>query len=188
MSVTIFWKPNTEADIASYDIQRAPDVSGAPGTFTDLVSIAHDLGGPNYDAGTNRFFFVDGTGTLSNWYRLRSVDADGNKSQYSNPFQPSTSSAPPPFTNQVALNHDFGGVDELQYVDTNSQPIASAQVRVFKKADFDLNQGIPPLATTQTDSNGRWNNTIFVEAGFTFVIQFFKQSAFGPDNKEVVVP
>jgi hypothetical protein len=188
MSVTIHWKPNTESDIASYDIQRAPDAAGVPGVFADLVSIVHNLGGPNYDVPTNRFFYVDATGTLTNWYRLRSVDADGNKSGYSNPFQPSTSSAPAPFPNQVALTHNYGGINELQYVDPNSIPVANAQIRVYKKADFDLNAGIPPLATTTTDGVGHWANIIYVEAGFTYVVQFFKQSAFGPDNREVVVP
>jgi hypothetical protein len=190
MSVTIYWKPNTEADIASYGLQRANNASGVPGVFADLATVVHNLVGPNYDAPTNRFFYVDSGSELSDqrWYRLRSTDLDGNNSLYSDPFQATTSAAPPPFTNQVALTHNFGGADALQYVDPDNQPIANAQVRVYKKADFDLNQGIPPLATTTTDTNGRWVNVVYVEAGFTYVIQFFKQSAFGPDNREVVVP
>jgi hypothetical protein len=78
MSVTVTWLPNTEPDIASYEWQRAPDDAGGPGAWTDLVTIVHDLSGPNYDVTSGRFFYVDATGTTSHWYRVRAVDTNDN--------------------------------------------------------------------------------------------------------------
>lgn len=188
MSVTITWIPNTEADIKDYDVQRAPDVSGSPGTFVDQVTIVHDFLGPNYDATSNRFFYVDSTGTLTHWYRLRSRDNDGNVSGWSNPFQPSTSVTPPPFPNTVQLDEDYSGANSLQYTDPDGAPIDEAQVRVYKKVDYDLQKYDSTVGVTSTDGTGGWIDPVTVEAGFTYTIQYFKPGAFGPDTTEVVVP
>ena len=93
MSVTITWMPNTEPDIAHYDVQRAPDDEGTHGTWIDLISIDHSLTGPNFDPTTSRFFIVDMTGTLQHWYRLRSVDTDNNASGYRSLYSNNTGSA-----------------------------------------------------------------------------------------------
>jgi hypothetical protein len=188
MSVTITWIPNTEADIQDYDIQRAPDVDGSAGTFVDVTTITHDLSGANYDADSNRFFYADADGSLTHWYRLRSGDADGNKSGWSNPFQPSTSTTPPPFPNTVQLDEDYGGEDALQYTDPDGEPVDEAQVRVYKKVDYDLALYDAAVGVTTTDATGGWVNPVTVEAGFTYTIEFFKPNAFGPDTTEVVVP
>jgi hypothetical protein len=188
MSVTIRWLPNTETDIDHYDVQRAPDASGVPGTWADLITITHDLGGVNYDAGTNRFFIVDTTGTLTHWYRVRSADSDGNASGYSNPFQPSESTTPPPFPNTVVLSEDYGTVNSLQYTNDGGDPIDEAQIRVFKKTDYDLENFGAALGVTTTNATGGWVNPITVEAGFTYTIEFFKPGVYGPDAQEVIVP
>ena len=188
MSVTITWIPNTEADIQDYDIQRAPDVSGSPGTFADIATIDHDLLGPNYDVSSNRFFYIDNVGTLSHWFRLRSRDTDGNVSGWSNPFQPSTSTTPPPFPNTVQLDEDYNGANSLQYTDPDGEPIDAAQVRVYKKIDYDLQKYDSTVGVTSTDTAGGWVDPVTVEAGFTYTIQFFKPGAFGPDTAEVVIP
>lgn len=188
MSVTITWLPNTESDIYDYDVQRAPDDGGQPGTWADLITILHDLSGVNYDPSSNRFFIVDTTGSLSHWYRIRSGDVDGNKSGYSNPFQPSESTTPPPFPNTVALNEDYGASNQLQYKDPDGEPIADAQVRVYKKVDYDLENFEAAVGVTTTDADGCWVDPVTVEAGYTYVVQFFKPGSFGPDTTEVVVP
>lgn len=188
MSVTITWLPNTEVDMSHYDVQRADDAGSTPGTWAHLISITHDLNGPNYDPDTNRFFIVDTTGTLENWYRLRSVDTEGNASGYSNPFQPSESTTPPPFPNTVSLDEDYDGANALQFIDPDGAPIAEAQVRVYKKVDYDLENYGAVIGVTTTDSEGGWLNPITVEAAFTYTIEFFKPNAFGPNTIEVVVP
>lgn len=188
MSVTITWIPNTESDMLNYEVQRADDVVGVPGTFADLVTIVHDLLGPNYDPVSNRFFYIDSTGILINWYRLRSRDTNANVSGWSNPFQPSTSITPPPFPNTVHLDEDYNGANSLQYVDPDGVPINEAQIRVYKKVDYDLEKYDAAVGVTTTDATGCWVNPVTVEAGLTYTVQFFKPSAFGPDTTEVVVP
>lgn len=188
MSITVTWLPNTEPDIASYNIQRADDNAGVPGTFAALASVDHDLQGANYDAATGRFFYVDTTGTLDNWYRFQAVDTDSNTSGWSNPFQPSESTTPPPFPNTVSLDEDYTTENALQYTDDNGDPVEDAQVRVYKKTDYDLENYSAAVGVTTTDSAGGWVNPVTVEAGFTYTIEYFKPGYFGPDTIEVVVP
>jgi hypothetical protein len=190
MSVTITWLPNTEADMDHYDVQRAPDSSGQPGTWADLVSIDHDTGGPNYDAASGRFFYADTTGTTDHWYRLRSVDTDNNASSYGNPFQPSETTTPPPFPNTVPIDesYEFQPSSDLVYKDPDGNIIADAQVRLYRKTDYDLGNFTAALGVTTTDSAGKWDDPITVEAGYTYVVQFYKPGYFGPDAQEIVVP
>lgn len=188
MSVTITWLPNTEADMKEYDVRRAPDDAEQPGTWEDLVSITHDLLGPNYDALTNRFFYVDTTGTLDHWYSIRAEDTDGNVSGWGTAFQPSESTTPLPFPNTIALDEDYGVENQLQYKDLDGTPIEAAQVRVYKKVDYDLANYNAVIGVTTTDANGGWINPVIVEAGFTYTVQFFKPGYFGPDTQEIVIP
>jgi len=188
MSVTITWIPNTEADMKEYDLQWAADAGGVPGTFADLTTVAHDLLGPNYDPTSNRFFYIDVDGTLTHWYRLRSEDTNSNVSGWSNPFQPSTSITPPPFPNTIHLDENYSGDNALQYTDPDGAPINEAQVRVYKKVDYDLEKYDATVGVTTTDETGGWVDPVTVEAGLTYVVQFFKPGAFGPDTTEVVVP
>lgn len=190
MSIKLTWLPNTEPDIAAYDWQRAPNVSGAPGTFTDLVTIAHNLSGPNFDPVSQRFFYEDTTGDLTYWYRIRAKDSNDNTSGWSNYFQPSESTTPPPFPNTIYLNESYEyppGIDQ-RYVDLNTVPVANAQVRVYKKVDYDLGNLDAAVGTTTTDVSGTWQNPIVVEAGYSYVIYYFKPGVIGPDAKEIVVP
>jgi hypothetical protein len=190
MSITLTWLPNTEPDIASYDVQRAPDAGGIPGTFVDCVNIVHDLLGPHYNPASNRFFYVDTSGSLSHWYRMRAVDINGNASGYSNPFQPSESTTPPPFPNTIPLDdtYEYQTGSNLKYIDEHGHPIAEVQVRVYKRIDFDLNNFAAAVGVTTTNAEGAWNNPIIVEAGYTYVVHYFKPGAYGPDHQEVVVP
>lgn len=188
MSVTITWLPNTETDIKDYDIQRAPDADGQPGTWEDLVTILHELSGADYDPVSSRFFYVDLTGTLSNWYRIRAGDFDGNKSGYGTPFQPSESTTPPPFPNTVPINEDYGTENQLRYLDSDGIPISDAQIRVYKKIDYDLENYEAAVGVTTTDENGEWVSPVTVEAGYTYVIEFFKPGYFGPDTEEIIIP
>ena len=188
MSITVTWLPNTEPDIASYDLQRAPDVAGAPGTWVDLINVVHDLLGTDFDIPSGRFFYIDLIGTTDDWYRLRAVDVDDNKSGYSTPFKPSESTTPPPFPNTIQLDEDYGGTDTLRYDEPGGDPIDAAQVRVYKKVDYDLENFDAVVGVTTTDTAGGWVDPVIVEAGFTYTIQFFKPNAFGPDTQEVVVP
>lgn len=188
MSVTITWLPNTESDIKEYDIRRAPDDDEQPGTWEDLITIEHDLLGANYDTTNNRFFYSDTTGTLTHWYSIRAEDTDGNVSGWSNPFQPSESTTPPPFPNTVILDENYDIEDQLQYKDPDGNPIENAQIRVYKKTDYDLENYTACIGVTTTDATGGWVDPVIVEAGFTYTIQFYKPGAYGPDTQEIIIP
>jgi len=86
------------------------------------------------------------------------------------------------------FDEDYDGENNLRYEDDNGDPINEAQVRVFKKIDYDLENYTAAVGVTTTDATGGWVNPVTVEAGLTYTIQFFKPGYFGPDTKEVIVP
>lgn len=182
MSATVTWTPGTAPDTASYALQSAPDDGGSPGTFSDLVTIAHDLDGPNYDSNWGLFFYVDSAGTATTWYRVRRI------SEYSAAFQEPVTPPTPIFPATTRLNENFGGANALRYEDEGSVPIDDAQIRVYKKIDYDLQRYDLAIGVTTTTNTGGWSDPIYVEPGFTYVIQFYKPGAFGPDTREIVVP
>lgn len=85
MGIRLTWAPNTESDIASYEIERSSDGI----TFTALATVIHDLNDPLvYDSTEGVFFYLDSTGVANqDFYRIRAVDTGGNKSSYSTPKQ-----------------------------------------------------------------------------------------------------
>jgi hypothetical protein len=182
MSNQIKWLPNTEADIASYNLETAPDAVTL--TFTALATVTHDLNGPEYD-GTH-FFYNDVAGINSAWYRIIAVDTGGNLSAPSPAFQPAAApSAPLPQT--VGFNQDYGSVSALMPVDTNGSPIDQCQVRVFYTTDYNNNDLSTPVGTTTTNGLGEWEETIFVSPGFTYTIHFELPSVFSPNSEERTV-
>jgi hypothetical protein len=83
MSVRVTWQPSADANIASYDIERALSIGG-PWTF--LVNVIHAIPGADWDANSTAFFYVDATGSASTYYRLIAIDSDGLRSPASTPF------------------------------------------------------------------------------------------------------
>jgi hypothetical protein len=85
MSNTLFWSPSDDPHTTSYGLQSS---SYQVGPWVDLASVPHVVGGDDYLAGPPaQFFFVDASGTLGTWYRLRAVDDAGLASDWSYPFQ-----------------------------------------------------------------------------------------------------
>ncbi|MGB4204527.1 MAG: hypothetical protein WBJ84_02780, partial [Bacteroidales bacterium] len=75
--VGLQWTANSEADLAEYEIQRAPDSGGAPGAYVALAKARLN-------------FYIDqdfsdaqiaAEGTW--WYRVRAVDTSGNAGDWS---------------------------------------------------------------------------------------------------------
>lgn len=182
MSVRITWRPSPESDIGSYDLQHGTMVGGP---FTLLVNIPHNLTGPNYDVADAVFFYSDSSGTSAEYYRLIAIDVAGNQSAPSTPFLPTPS--PPSITNTVKVDHNYGTPGALRYQSTGGIPIEAAVIRVYKKTDFDLGRTDAPLAVGMTDANGNWVNPIYLTTGFTYTIQFAKESLYGPDQTEIIV-
>lgn len=182
MSVKISWAPSTYPTIASYDVEVA-SASGGPYVF--LANVVHAIPGANYDNTAGTFFYVHTAGTLSNWYRLVSIDGAGNHSVPSAPLEPT--SATPLFTNTVSVDHNYGGPGALRYQTAGGSPVEQALIRVYLKSNFDQGDTDQPLAVTITNAQGNWTNPVSLTTGFTYVIQFAKEGLFGPDKVEVVV-
>lgn len=181
MSVKITWAPSLESDIASYELQRADDLSGS--AWSIVASIAHDLGGVNYENG--KFFYNDLTGDESKFYRLVAIDQSDNRSAPSTPFQAASEEAP--VENGVKVDHNYGSSGALRYTDINGTPIEGAVVRIWTKIDFDTGNTAAPLAITLTNERGEWQNPVFLATGRTYTIQFHKEGSYGPDSIEVIV-
>jgi hypothetical protein len=91
------------------------------------------------------------------------------------------------FEQSVAVNHDHGLADHLRYVTAGGTQIKDAQVRIYFKSDYDAQRLGAPVGVTTTTATGRWKDPIFVQPGFTYVVQFFKPNEFGPDTATIVV-
>jgi hypothetical protein len=88
---------------------------------------------------------------------------------------------------QEPVNHDTGGIDNLQYTDSGTNPISAANVRVYLKSDYDAENFDNIIGHTLTNADGRWTNPIFVDRGNTYTVVFQKENEYGPDAIEVTV-
>lgn len=102
-------------------------------------------------------------------------------------FYPATATPVPPSSTTAVLNQNYGGPGALIYRTPSGVPIENAAVRVFHKTAFDVGDLSAPLGTTSTDAAGNWVDPIIVPVGETYVVQFQKNGAYGPDHVEVVV-
>lgn len=182
MSIRIAWPASPESDIASYALERAAAVSGP---YLPLATVLHQVPGPYWDAGVGQFFYNDADGVETHYYRLVAVDAAGNRSQPSLPFQPAASQ--PAIPVQVRVDHNYPVPANLRYQTLGGIPIEGAVVRLFRKADFDAGRTETPVAITLTNAKGEWMSPVFLTGGYTYVVQVQKEGQYGPDRVEIVV-
>ena len=186
MGIRVNWQPTTETDVASYRLERADNYTAAQPDvpWTTLATIPHVIPGPNWDAETSTFFYLDPTGTGVSFYRLTAIDQAYQESLPSPPFQPAVPVPIP--SNVVKLDHNYGSPGALRYQTRSGVPVEGALIRVYRKADFDQGKTDQPLAVSLTDARGNWVNHISVSTGFTYTIQFAKEGLYGPDKTEVI--
>lgn len=182
MSVKIVWTPSNNPNIANYDIEKSATQGGI---YALVANVPHAIPGVNYNDVTLSFFYVDGAGTLSEWYRLIAIDTLDNHSVPSAPIHPVTSV--PTFTNTVSVDHNYGSPGALRYQTTGGIPVEGALVRVYLKTQFDQGLTSTPLAVTLTDVSGNWVNPISLTTGTTYTVQFAKEGMYGPDKREIIV-
>lgn len=182
MSVRIAWLPNTDGDVVSYSVERADNPGG---TWSVLAVVPHNLTGPAYDPDVNQFFYIDAAGTVTQFYQVTATDAQGTVSAPSATGVPS--SPVPVITNVAHVDHDYGGIDALRYAAINGTPINNAVIRIYRKIDFDQGLIQHPLAITRTDERGEWVDPIYLTPGYTYVVQFAKETVCGPDHVEIIV-
>jgi len=94
----------------------------------------------------------------------------------------SSSTPPPPFPSTVAVTQDFPTPGAMLYQTPGGHGIEGAQVRVFLQSDFQSGNFNNPVGTTTTGCGGKWASSIMVSPGYTYVAQFCKPYAFGPDT------
>lgn len=122
MSIKLTWLPNPEADIDKYEIWSSPDNN----IYTLETTITHDIGDPAvYDATIGRFYWIDTTGLVTDYYKIKAFDTVGNPSSFTVPKQ-----AGPPTPPICVL---FGTV-----LDLDGEPQTEAQIQIKIK---DTKQG-----------------------------------------------
>lgn len=93
----------------------------------------------------------------------------------------------PQVDNRVTLNHDFDVSDSLRYMDAGGNPIADANVYVYRQADYAAGILTTPVGVTVTKADGRWREPIRVQPGFDYVVRFEAPMRFGPDVVTITV-
>jgi hypothetical protein len=182
MSIRITWNPSTESDIASYDLNRA---LGVDGSFSLLINVPHNLVGANFDTVNHVFFYIDSSGTADHYYELIAIDQAANRSVPSTPFKPLQ--APPTLPDTVKVDQNYGTPAALRYQTNSGVPIQGATIRIYKRSDFEVGNTDIPIAVTTTDANGNWVHPVNLLTGFTYTVQFSKESQYGPDKTEIIV-
>lgn len=94
---------------------------------------------------------------------------------------------PPVFTNTVAVDHNYGSPDSMRYMTPGGSPINEAQVRVYYKTDYDAGIKTTPIAVTQTNAYGRWENVVHLFVGNTYVIELSLTNQYGPNKVEITL-
>ncbi len=96
----------------------------------------------------------------------------------------SATPTPPTFDNTVKITADYPLAGDMQYMTPGGSPIVNAQVRVYKKSDYDAGNLSAPVGITTTGADGKWLQPILVLPGYTYVARLEKAYEFGPDVKE----
>lgn len=89
----------------------------------------------------------------------------------------------------VLVGTDYGGTDNLRYVDLQGTGIADAQVWAYIRDEWDAGQtGLNFVKSkTVTDQDGRLSFPMVLSTGYWYSIVYFRESAFDHDVKEIYV-
>lgn len=88
---------------------------------------------------------------------------------------------------RTLIDEDFGGNDNLRYMDGDSNPVDGADIRVYTKQDYDAGNVDEAIGVTTTDGTGRWTNPIPVARGQTYTVHFHKPHHNGPTTVNITV-
>ncbi len=124
-------------------------------------------------------------------YQLRVTPVDGTPvdaiawSPFELTLGGSASPPLPPFDNVVKIDHDYMLPDDLAFYTPGGSPIVNAQIRVYRKSDYDAGRLDVPVGTTVTTTAGRWRDAILVEPGYSYVVRFEKPYEWSPVTREI---
>ena len=90
-----------------------------------------------------------------------------------------------------AVDHNYGGPDNLAYRDGTNCAIEGAYVYVFRQSDYVAAQPATPnvslaVASTTTAANGRWTTALKLNPG-DYALLFEKPGEYGPDIHFITV-
>jgi hypothetical protein len=182
----IKWLPSGSPNVIAYEILKSD--TGKDGPYTLLIQVLHQIPGSNWNT-AGGYFFLNDEEIIYRYYRIRVLDRYGNiaEDEAPTPFKAGNNPVVVPSLSFVALQENTGGVNALQYVSRGGTPIGNANIRVYKKIDYDLRNLSRAIGTTITNANGGWINPICVEPGETYTIVYHKVNEYGPDTIEVTV-
>lgn len=91
-------------------------------------------------------------------------------------------------TGATLVDHDYGTIDALRYVDPSGNGIAFAEVKAIRTSDYQAGRRSNSYVKGRivTDSDGRWQNPMNLFAD-TYTMIFYLPGAFGPDTRQVTV-
>lgn len=90
----------------------------------------------------------------------------------------------------TTIDHNYGGPDNLAYVDSNGEGILGATILIFTKEAYDEGARTPDqaVASSSTGPNGRWTFAVKLCCGVTYTMVFERAGSFGPDVCEITIP
>jgi hypothetical protein len=183
MANRIFWQIPISPDAYQFEIRRAA-VATAPLTFVARIPVVKS--GSNWDSVNSRFFYDDPEGDAATIYQVLAFAGSGDIVADSGPFQPALSHAADLLA-RTRVDHNYGGTDQLRYVSEGGDGIPNAEIRVYKRADYDQGRTDLPLFRLETDNDGRWVAPVFLEVGFDYTLWYAKSGLYGPNLKIITV-
>jgi len=88
-------------------------------------------------------------------------------------------------TGDTAVDHNFGGTDNLRYESSPGVGIDNGSVIAYVKSAYDAGDLSAPVAATVTRSDGRWQNPLMLDAGVTYALMFYKQGVYSATTVEI---
>lgn len=132
--INLSWDASTDtggSGLAGYKIERAPDVGGSPGSFTQIDT-----------SGTNSYSSGSLSSNTKYWYRVRAYDNADNNSNYS--------------TSNSWFNFDWNYKKDITFNTTaTGANVASSQINF--PAAVHINSSSWPNATERSHFFGAWN-------------------------------
>ena len=85
----------------------------------------------------------------------------------------------------AVVNHDYPNTNDMLVVNESNDPIEAASIRIFDQTAFDAGVVDSWEAATTSDQEGKWVDPIVLEDGRNWIVQFQKESAYGPVHVEI---
>lgn len=88
----------------------------------------------------------------------------------------------------VFVDHDYGGQDNLSFLDNDNQPISEAIVDVFLSSNWEANLRSTQyrIASVMTDVHGHWKTGVNLDPG-EYTLLYYKPGHFNPTTVDLTV-